>query len=326
MAYSAKVMARARERLEQENANKEQAYYAKLEQVYRQIPRVRQIDTQLHRNMSRAVQVAFGENTDPVAALSACREENQKLQAERETLILQSFGADYLKEPLCPDCDGQGYVGTAMCHCFRDICRQEQMNEIAALGCGSGKFEDFRLDYYPEMIDRQFGASPRFIMEQNLKIGRRFAENFSGGNLLMTGGTGLGKTFLSACIATKVAMQGYSVAYESAGNLFMKLEKARFTPDEQIISQVQELQNCDLLIIDDLGTELPGAFVTAALYSLVNDRLLQNKAMVISTNLTTEEMAQRYNPQIASRLQGAFQMLPFVGDDIRVLKSRGVIR
>ena len=326
MAYSAKVMARARERLEQENANKEQVYYARLEQVYRQIPRVRQIDAQLHRNMSRAVQSAFGGNGDPVSALRDCREENLTLQKERETLVTQAFGVEYLKEPLCPNCDGQGYVGTTMCHCLQDICRREQINEIASLGCGSGKFQDFRLDYYPEVIDRQYGASPRFIMEQNLKISRKFAEKFCGGNLLLTGGTGLGKTFLSACIATEVAMQGFSVAYESAGNLFTKLEKDRFSPDEQTAHQVQELKDCDLLIIDDLGTELPGAFVTAALYALVNERLLQNKSMVISTNLTTEEIAQRYNPQIASRLQGAFQMLPFVGEDIRILKSRGIIR
>ncbi len=326
MAYSAKVMARARQRLEQENENKKQAYYARLEQVYQALPRVRQIDAQLHRNMSRAVQAAFGENADPVGALGVCREENLKLQKEREALVTQAFGGEYLKEPLCVSCDGQGYVGTTMCHCLQDICRREQMNEIASLGCGSGKFDHFRLDYYSEVIDRQYGASPRFIMEQNLKLSRRFAEKFSGGNLLLTGGTGLGKTFLSACIATEVAMQGFSVAYESAGSLFMKLEKDRFNPDEQTARQVQELRECDLLIIDDLGTELPGSFVTAALYSLVNDRLLQNKSMVISTNLTTEEISQRYNPQIASRVQGAFQMLPFVGDDIRVLKSRGMVK
>ena len=83
------------------------------------------------------------------------------------------------------------------------------------------------------------------------------------------------------------------------------------------------LENCDLLIIDDLGTEMPGNFVTAALYNLVNDRLLGNKAMIISTNLNVEEAARRYSPQIASRLQGSFKGLTFVGEDIRVMKNRG---
>lgn len=322
MAYSAKVIARARERLEQENAEKKQAYYTRQRQVYATLPRVQQIDQQLYTNMSRAVQQVLGQGAEPVGALSAVRQENQRLQQERDAMVTATFGADYLKEPLCPNCSGQGYVGRTMCDCLALICRREQMNEIQSLGCGSGSFNDFQLDYYPERIDPQFGASPRFIMEQNLKASRKFAEKFTGGNLLLTGGTGLGKTFLSACIATRVAMQGFSVAYESAGNLFAKLEKDRFYPDEQTAQQVRELKDCDLLIIDDLGTELPGSFVTAALYSLVNDRLLANKSMVISTNLTVDEIKERYNPQIASRLQGAFQMLPFVGEDIRILKNR----
>jgi len=137
------------------------------------------------------------------------------------------------------------------------------------------------------------------------------------------GGTGLGKTFLSACIARTAADKGFSVAYESAPHLFTKLEKDRFSPNEQTHAEVMKLFACDLLILDDLGTELPGNFVTAALYNLVNDRLLSGKAMVISTNLNVEEINRRYSPQIASRLQGSFQRLTFVGEDIRVLKSRG---
>ena len=137
------------------------------------------------------------------------------------------------------------------------------------------------------------------------------------------GGTGLGKTFLSASIARMVADRGYSVAYESAHHLFSKLEKNRFNPDEESREQVAKLTECDLLIIDDLGTELPGNFVTAALYNLVNDRLLAGRAMIISTNLNIEESARRYSPQIASRLQGSFKRLTFVGEDIRVMKNRG---
>ncbi len=323
MAYSAKVIAQARQRLEQENNNKKQAYYARQEQAYAKLPRVRQIDLQLFRNMSQAVQCALRPDADPVGVLSACRQENEQLQAEKDALVTEAFGPGYLQDPVCPNCGGQGYIGRTMCHCLEAMCRREQMDMLLSLGCGSGNFKDFRLEYYPERIDPNFGASPRAIMEQNLKLSRRFADKFTGGNLLLTGGTGLGKTFLSACIATQVAKQGFSVAYETAGNLFNKLEKDRFYPDEQAARQAQELKDCDLLIIDDLGTELPGSFVTAALYSLVNDRMLENKSTVISTNLTVDEIAQRYNPQIASRLQGAFRMLPFVGDDIRVLKNRG---
>ena len=102
-----------------------------------------------------------------------------------------------------------------------------------------------------------------------------------------------------------------------------KLEKHRFRPDEETELNVKKIRQSDLLIVDDLGTEMPGSFVTASLYSLLNDRLLLGRPMVISTNLTIEEISQRYSPQIASRLQGSFQLLPFVGQDIRVMKNRG---
>ena len=162
-------------------------------------------------------------------------------------------------------------------------------------------------------------------MERNFRACKSYAMNFTkdSGNLLFVGGTGLGKTFLSACIARAVADRGYSVAYETASHLFAKLEQARFNPSEETRREADKLMACDLLILDDLGTELPGQFVTAALYSLLNQRLQEKKPMVISTNLNVDEMARRYSPQIASRLHGEFARLIFVGDDIRVMKNRG---
>ena len=124
-------------------------------------------------------------------------------------------------------------------------------------------------------------------------------------------------------MARAVADRGYSVVYESSNHLFGKLEQAKFSPSEENRREAAKFTECDLLILDDLGTEMPGQFVTAALYSLVNDRMLAGKAMVISTNLNVDEMSRRYTPQIASRLQGGFQRLTFVGEDIRILKNRG---
>ena len=140
------------------------------------------------------------------------------------------------------------------------------------------------------------------------------------GNLLFVGGTGLGKTMLSACIATTVTEKGYAVSYESAVHLFSKLEKDRFNPTEESRREVSEIFHADLLIIDDLGTEMPGNFVTTALYTLVNDRLMDGKPTIISTNLNADELGQRYSPQIASRLHGIYRQLTFVGEDIRLIK------
>ena len=217
---------------------------------------------------------------------------------------------------------GMGYIGAEMCRCLQDLCRVEQKNQLTRLACGTASFRDFRLDYYPDAYDPKCGASPRWIMEKTLDYCKKYASSFTtdSGSLLFTGGTGLGKTMLSACIATEVSEKGYTVAYESAGHLFSKLERNRFNPTEESNREVAQMENADLLIVDDLGTELPGNFVTAALYSLINDRLLSGKPTIISTNLNADELPQRYSPQIASRLRGAYRPFTFVGEDIRLKK------
>ena len=240
---------------------------------------------------------------------------------------MENFEEGYLDDsPICDKCGGSGYIGSNMCECLTELCRQEQKKEVSVLSGSREAFNQFRLDYYPDRIDPKYGASPRTIMERNLKICRTYALTFApnAGNLLFVGGTGLGKTFLSACIARAVADRGYSVVYESAGHLFGKLEQAKFSPSEEARREAARFTDCDLLILDDLGTEMPGQFVTAAFYTLLNDRILAGKPMVISTNLNIDEAARRYSPQIASRLQGSFQGLTFVGEDIRILKNRGL--
>jgi DNA replication protein DnaC len=288
---------------------------------------VRQIDGQLRRSMAMAAQAAFTQGTDAREAMEQVRAANLALQQERKQLIAEHFAPDFLdEEPICSHCGGEGYIGTRMCSCLQALCCQEQKKELSLLAAPEQRFANFRADYYPEQLDPQYGASPRMIMERNFQVCRKYAESFGtgSGNLLFVGGTGLGKTFLSACIAAEVAEKGISVAYEPASHLFSKLEKARFEPSEENRAAADRLNTCELLIIDDLGTELPGQFVTAALYTLVNDRLLAGLPMVISTNLNVDEIARRYSPQIASRLQGSFQRLTFVGKDIRVLKNRGI--
>ena len=259
--------------------------------------------------------------------LEKARLENLELQQERAILAMENFEEGYLDDsPICDKCGGSGYIGSNMCECLMELCRQEQKKEVSVLSGSREAFNQFRLDYYPDRIDPKYGASPRTIMERNLKICRTYALTFApnAGNLLFVGGTGLGKTFLSACIARAVADRGYSVVYESAGHLFGKLEQAKFSPSEETRREAARFTDCDLLILDDLGTEMPGQFVTAAFYTLLNDRILAGKPMVISTNLNIDEAARRYSPQIASRLQGSFQGLTFVGEDIRILKNRGL--
>ncbi len=325
MTYSKEILTRAREQLERQKAAHESRQLAREQEIYAKLPRVREIDVLLRSSMAKAVQAAFAKGTDAQDALAEMKEQNLALQAERKALVAAHFSAEYLDDgPLCPHCGGAGYIGTQMCSCLQVLCREELKKTMSLFAAGDHSFADFKLDYYPDAWDPKYGASPREIMRRIYNVCVKYATEFTlgSGNLLFNGGTGLGKTFLSACIARQVAEKGYGVAYESAPRLFAKLEKDHFRPDEDSAYAVAELYDTTLLIIDDLGTELTGAFTVSALYALVNDRLLNGKPTIISTNLNINEIRQRYSPQIASRLEGSYQLLPFVGQDIRVLKNK----
>ena len=325
MGYSAEVIKRARERLAQAKFDREAENRQHLQQAYAQVPRLREIDRQLRQTMALAAQAVFAKGGDAQEVMEQVKQRNLGLQQERTELVAANFEEGFLDEsPVCDHCGGSGYIGSTMCECLTELCRQEQKKELSVLNVGKESFEQFRLDYYSQQIDPELGVSMRTVMEKTFKTCRSYALTFSerSPNLLFSGGTGLGKTFLSACIARTVANNGYSVAYESAAHLFSRLERAKFGGDEEQRQNVLKYTACDLLIIDDLGTEMGGQFTTSALYTLVNDRILSGKPTIISTNLNTEELARRYSPQIASRLRGDYIRVAFVGEDIRIIKNR----
>lgn len=326
MGYSLEVMQRARARLAAAKADRESENQQHLAEAYGKVPRLREIDRQLRITMAMAAQAAFTQGIDARSAMEEVKRKNLALQQERQQLVHLYFEEGYLDDsPVCNRCGGNGYVGATMCECLAELCRQEQKKELTFLNVGRETFDQFRLDYYPDAYDPKLGVNIRAIMEKTYQTCRKYAYGFTekSGNLLFSGDTGLGKTFLSACIARTVADRGFSVVYESAGHLFTKLERAKFSGDEEARLDVRKYNSCDLLIIDDLGTELPGQFVTSALYNLVNDRLLAGKPMIISTNLNTDDLGKRYSPQIASRLRGSFLRVAFLGEDIRVKKNWG---
>jgi len=328
MAYDAEIVRRARQRLESAKADKESENRQKLQAVYERLPRVRQIDQELRKSMVLATQAVFAGSEGAQAAMEEVKKANLALQAERKKLIEEAFGVNYLDEsPICDRCGGLGYVGTQMCSCLQALCRQEQKKELTLLSCGQHDFGDFKLDYYPDSVIPGSKVTLRAVMQKTFRDCRAYAADFdiTSPNLLFSGDTGLGKTFLSACIARAVAEKGYSVVYESAVHLFEKLEKAKFSGDETAAREAEKYTVCDLLIVDDLGTEMGGQFVTTALYTLINDRILSGKPTIISTNLTKDAMDQRYSPQILSRLRGNYRRVAFVGDDIRILKNRGTM-
>ena len=328
MGYSNEVIRRARQRLEQARSDRERQIQEHLDIAYSQQPRLKEIDRLLRMTMAKAACAVFS-GGDAATLMEQAKQENLSLQHERQQIIDSCFEKGFLDEKsICSTCGGYGYVGSNMCSCLAELCRQEQTKELTFLSAGQEQFDQFRLDYYSDRPDPRTGYSPRMIMERTFQHCYRYAMDFSleAGNLLFSGNAGLGKTFLSACIAREVANRGHSVVYESAGHLFQTLEKARFEASDENRRAAAKYNECDLLIVDDLGTELSGQFVTAALYTLINDRLIENKPTIISTNLVEDDFVKRYGPQIASRLKGCYRRMTFVGDDIRQMMNKRGIR
>ena len=171
---------------------------------------------------------------------------------------------------------------------------------------------------------RYYTGSAHESMEGVLRICRAYADGFDGRmhNLLFIGKTGLGKTHLSSAIAKEVIEKGYEVVYESAQNIFSDFEKEKFSRFDVTPPDTSRYYNCDLLIIDDLGTEMPSQLTVACLYNLLNARLVNEKSMIISTNVGKNELLERYSERITSRLLGEFGICVFEGSDVRSQKLR----
>ena len=327
MGYDANVLRRATQRLEQGRRERRERVEGLRRDAYARQPKLERLDRQLQQTMAQLVAAALRQGEDPAQAVRAVKEENLAIQQERAVLLgALGLPEDALDDkPACPLCGDTGWQGAKMCRCLRELCAREQIAELSKLlDLGEQSFDTFRMDYYSQS-PWPGGTSPRENMELVYEVCLNYAQKFGRfpiRNLFLTGAPGLGKTFLSACIARTVSEKGHSVVYDTAGNIFAQFEARKFQRDsadgQEARDETRRYLNCDLLILDDLGSELVTQFTQSALYELVNSRLVGEKHTVISTNLTLEEAARRYPPQIASRLEGEYHALHFFGDDIRL--------
>lgn len=330
MPRDVKIMSEALRRFQADKERRSALLERRRAEIYRRVPAVERIDRELSATAARIVAAAFSEGGDPDKALEELAAGNLALQRERaELLVGAGYPYDCLDgEPECPMCRDSGYLPDGEpCRCLMAYYTQEQNRRLSKLlDLGNQSFETFSLDWYSCEVWPEYGRSPLENMKMIREICGDYARTFPRcrGNLLFTGAPGLGKTFLSACIAREVSARGFSVVYDTAGHVFQQFESGKFGREnpfeEDPDREVNRYLNCDLLIMDDVGTEMLTSFVQSAFYRIVNDRLVNRRKTVLSTNLPMEELERRYGEAAASRIRGEYQMLRFFGEDIRVLK------
>ncbi|MDR3209042.1 MAG: ATP-binding protein [Oscillospiraceae bacterium] len=328
MSTDGRLLFNAREALAERRRERERELHRREAEVTARVPRARELQAALRETMADLLSAALDRNTSP-ARLEDIERRNLDLQ-ERLFRAMEASGypRGYLDgAPACEVCGDKGYVGTAPCACLMELYRAEQKKALSSLlKLGNERFESFDLTYYDASPDAETGVSPREHMRFVFNMCEGYARGFGKGsyNLYFCGAPGLGKTFLAACVARVVAERGHSVVYEPFTAIFAKLEDEKFSrgeDTERTRAETKRFRECDLLIADDLGMEMQTSFTTAALYELINTRLITGKKTIITSNLGVEELRRRYTPQITSRLEGEYQVLPFYGSDIRALKK-----
>ncbi|MCQ2417362.1 MAG: ATP-binding protein [Oscillospiraceae bacterium] len=299
--------------LEQEN---------RTNQIYREIPEIAEVDKQL-RSTCVSIAKVLGTENSRQRIKEIIRQGEEADAMMRNLLTAHKYPADYLDPHFtCTLCNDKGFLNNQPCTCLvREIGRigSEQLNAQSPLSISS--FRSFSLQYYRGLPENQYHQ-----MEQILQTCKNYAACFSlnrSGGLLMLGNTGLGKTHLSLAIAGEVLQKGYNVIYDSTGNLLRKLEQEQFHRGygEAATDTMSLLLECDLLILDDFGTEFDNTFARSAIYNIVNSRIGNGKPLIINTNLNHNELQKKYGDRVLSRLISGTEILQFYGKDIRLQKK-----
>lgn len=292
------------------------------EKLFQQIPRLRAITEAIASDGILATKQYIAGDKN---ARSRFHETLIQYKKEKADLLSQhGYSTDYLK-PIyqCQDCKDTGYINGSYCHCFQ----QAAINLIYSQSHISDwfkeqNFKNFSFDYYSKtQFKGDTGMTSFDFAKKAFDKAQTFVNNFTqdGGNILLTGNTGTGKTFLTNCIASEIMNQGCTVIYLTATQLFDLFRQVIF--EHNRTSDYDNLFTCDLLIIDDLGSEMSNRFTIPNLFQCINERLLNHKSTLISTNFSLEQISDTYTERIFSRFIENYDVITLFGDDIRLLKT-----
>ena len=293
-------------------------------EAFIRVPRLLEIDQEVAALSARKARSLLLGESDTVEDL---KKDVAALAQERRTLLRSNgFSDDYL-EPhyFCPLCQDTGYVDGQKCSCFKKsevelLYTQSNLKEILK----KENFEHFSFDWYSDtMKNEATGLTARETAKRAYNTARNFVDDFDkrAQNLFLYGSTGVGKTFLSHCIASELLKTAHCVLYFSAFDLFDRLAQTAFSRKSETDPGDDFILDCDLLIIDDLGSEYTNAFIAAQFFTCINERLIHKKSTIISTNLSLESLANLYTERSFSRITSSYALLKIIGDDIRIKKK-----
>ncbi len=295
----------------------------RFDEVCAKYPKLREIEDDIASLSVRQARRLLDGDT---AALGALKEQLARCRKERSALLAASdIPADYLDVPYtCPACKDRGLIDGKRCHCFVQaeidlVYTQSNIREILAVE----NFNALTFDYYSDAdVNPANGMSSLATAKEAVAKCLDFIKNFDVrfSNLYFYGDTGTGKTFLSNCVAKELLESGHSVIYFTAFQLFDILSRGVFDKEAEAIAAHKNIFECDLLIIDDLGTEVSNSFTTSQLFLCINERILRKKSTIISTNLGMNQLAGLYSERILSRISSNYTLIKLFGADIRILK------
>lgn len=321
MSYTTETYDKAQTILDRRKERATLEAQSRIDKISNKIPELKTIQTKLAQ-VGLNISKAFLTSKNPQAEIDKLRIESLALQ-DRKKKILKENG--YSEDALsikynCPACEDTGFIGGRRCKCYINLLKEIERAKIEKIApINECTFESFDTNYYPEEMDGVCPKKKAEIIKENCK---RYATSFTkrSKSLLFMGNTGLGKTHLSLAIANVVINRGYSVIYGTAQNILRDLQNENFGRTDNLKYFENEILSTDLLILDDLGTEFKNQFTVSCLYNIINSRLCAKLPTIISTNYTFEELEEKYDQRITSRITGQYSTLILVGNDIRYIK------